>query len=122
MCAVESFARRAAAWVASSAINAGMPGSARLLTRRRASSRSRAEPDAALARKPLHVDDTLQGDRVATIFCIEREGSLTRARTNLCGSERLLEGIGGTRRDERSHDLAAVECNLDAYPLRFSHL
>ena len=99
-----------------------MPGEAGLVTRMPASSGGRAEPDAALAREPLHVDDALQGDRVATIFGVECQSSVTCARTDLCGAERVLEGICRRRRDECSHDLAAVECDLDPYPLRFSHL
>src|SRR5258706_3159046 len=122
MCAVESFAGRGSARVASSAISARMPGAAELVTPRPASSRGRAETDAALAREPLHVNDALQGDRVTAVFGVKCQGSLARARAELCGTEGLLERICGPRRDKGSHDLATVECDFDSYPLRFSHL
>src|SRR6266576_2057815 len=122
MCAVESFAGRAAAWVASSAINAEVPRSVGLVTRRPASSDGRAEPHATFARESLHVDDPLQGNRVAAVLCLECQSGLARTRAELNGSERLFERIGAGRRDKGAHDLAAIERDLDPYPLRFSHL
>jgi hypothetical protein len=49
-------------------------------------------------------------------------GCLARTRAEICGTERLFEGICAGRRDESAHDLAAVERDLDSYPIRFSHL
>ena len=60
-------AGRAAAWVASSAIHRGNAPVAPHLNRLR----SRAEPDATFPRETLHVDDPLQGDRVAAVLGVE---------------------------------------------------
>src|SRR6266545_6911111 len=92
-----------------------MPPAAGRLTRGRG-----AEANSALAGIPLHVDDPLQGDRVAAVLGLERERGLSCARTEVGGAEGLLECISARRRDERPHDLAAVEGDLDTNPLLFS--
>src|SRR3954471_1181694 len=68
-------------------------------------SRGRAEADAALPQEPLHVEHALQGDRVAAVLGVERERGVTRARAEVGGAERLLEGVGAAGRDEGAHDL-----------------
>ena len=93
-----------------------MPRAARLLTREPASG-GRSRTRSALPRKSLHVDDPLQGDRVAPVLGFEREGGVSCARTDLGGSESLLERVCARRRDERAHDLPAVERDLDPNPL-----
>ena len=94
-----------------------MPRSEGLVTRGPASSDGRAEPYATFAREPLHVDDPLQGNRVAAVLCLECESGLARTCAELDGSERLFERIGAGRRDKGAHDLAAVERDLDSNPL-----
>src|SRR5436190_6462856 len=79
-----------------------------------------SETDAAFARKPLDVDDPLQGDGVAAVLSLQRQGSLPGPRPDVRGAERLLERVGARRRHERTHDLPAVEGDLDPDPLRAS--
>jgi hypothetical protein len=66
-----------------------------------------SEADSRLARKPLHVDDPAQGDRVSPVLGLDRERALTAV------AERLFELLGRADLDERAHDLTAVETDLD---------
>ena len=59
--------------------------------------RGGAEADPALPREPLHIDDALQGDRVAAVLGIQRERRLTRPGSEIGRAERLLEGVGARR-------------------------
>src|SRR4051794_19854851 len=106
-CSFEPLAGFAAARVASSAITLEMPPAARRLTRSR-----RPEADPALPGEALHVHDPLEGDRVAAVLRIESEGRLARAGTEVGRAQRLLQRVCTGRRDQRAHDLAAVEGDL----------
>src|SRR5207253_5024911 len=65
------------------------------------------EAHAAFAAEALHIDDSLQGDRVAAVVRVESE------RSRGPGAQRALELVGGLDGDEGAHDLAAVERDLD---------
>src|SRR5207244_795501 len=65
----------------------------------------------------LDVDHPLQGNRVAAVLRLEGQRRLPAAGAQLGGAECLLQRVGARRRDERAHDLAAVEGDLDTNPL-----
>src|SRR5690242_16305134 len=95
------------------AINLEVPCAAKGLTRGRG-----PEADAAFPCEALDVDDALQGDRVAAVLGLQRQGRLARACADIGSGERLLERIGARGRHQRAHDLPAVESDLDTHPLR----
>src|SRR5213078_1658717 len=74
------------------------------------------ETEPRLAREALHVDDPAERDRVAAVVRIERDGAVVP------GGQRLLELVRGGARQPRTHDLAAVEGDLDDYALVTRHL
>src|ERR1051325_8700183 len=103
-CARATRARMSAVDSLEAAINVEVPGAAKRLTRGRG-----AEADAAFPCEALDVDDTLKGDRVPPVLGVERKSGLPCAGADVCRSQSLLERIGARRRDERAHDLPAVE-------------
>src|SRR5918995_7097802 len=68
---------------------------------------SEAEP--ALTREPLEVDDARRRHGVAAALGAEHDRAVVPA------LERGFQLVRRLRRDERAHDLRAVEADLDAY-------
>src|SRR5581483_7462811 len=75
----------------------------------------RAEPDAALAREALHVDDAAQEHRVAAVVGLEGKRAVTVA------AECTAEVVGGHGRDEHRQDLRPLEGDLDPDALKLGH-
>src|SRR5204863_5577132 len=77
----------------------------------------RAEADARVPGEALDVDDPPEGERVAPVLRVERDGSLARLGADIRGAENALERIGVVGSDDRTHHLAAVERDLDSHAL-----
>src|SRR5256712_4891238 len=69
-----------------------------------------AEPHTSLAQGPAKVDNAAQGDGVAPVLSIERDGAVA--------ADRALELVGSRGLDEHAQGLAAVEADFDPNALR----
>src|SRR5580765_4766023 len=116
-CARATRARMSAVDSLEAAIYSEMPDRAKRLTRG-----GRPEADAAFAGEPLDVDDPLEGNRVAPVLGLERKSRLARAGPNGRRTQRLFEGICARRRDQRAHDLPAVEGDFYTHTVGTSQL